>query len=504
MGKNVFMEKDKGKKRGKSSTLLTGSSLVLMQLMASSSPQQNVSAGFWDWLNPFNWNWAWIATLFPSLFGKSEQDAVSLSSADDSQKADNSQKNEGKMNKYIEGARKKLEKFYSKLSVTCENLVKFNKEILISDKNPRTTVSFWAEIEFDQEKNVYCFSSNLKKEKDEFEKGEDFIKCVKKYTKNMENVEKIIEQMKRISKTGRYSLEQGNYEVRLTLHNEEQHFCYEKNKELSKMVLNLGDMSIKLYQGSSIANSKDNYETCDLESLPGKVDFLLNSIEDDNKRCIETAKNCVDEVFGEANWKQDEEEKKWERSIEIEGINLPVSVETGSYYGSELYVRGKRLLGFSSNSEDSKTLYIEKIKEFKALFEGYAKKFMSFEDKGHFKPYFDHKNGRLGLVSNKPGYGVKVPGKMLCAEKDKLISKIEFDVLERKVYFWTDGKNTGDYDSMFMYEHFGQKNLGSEEEYPYDQKFTEFLDFLNSKELEEFKPQKEVEKDYSSGEESNE
>ena len=57
MGENVFMEKDKGKKRGKSSALLMGSSLVLMQLMASSVPQQNVSAGFWEYLkylNPFN------------------------------------------------------------------------------------------------------------------------------------------------------------------------------------------------------------------------------------------------------------------------------------------------------------------------------------------------------------------------------------------------------------------------------------------------------------------
>lgn len=93
---------------------------------------------------------------------------------------------------------------------------------------------------------------------------------------------------------------------------------------------------------------------------------------------------------------------------------------------------------------------------------------------------------------------------MLGKEEDKLISKIEFDVFERKVYFWTNGKTAEKYDFMTVYEHFGQEDLGSEKEYPFDQKFTEFLDFLNSKELEEFKPQKEVEDSYSSGEESNE
>gem|GEM_PF-3793514 len=500
MGKNVFMEKDKGKKRGKSSTLLTGSSLVLMQMMASGLPSQNVSADFWEYLkylkylNPFNWNWAWFATLFASCYGSSARSERGLNCAD------NSQKNEGKMNKYIEEARKELEKFYSETICVNENSFNFSKKTQISNGTGCIPMPFWADINLDQEENVYYFSSNLSREEYEFKKGEDFIKFVKKHTKNMEKVEKIIEQMKRISKTGRYSLKQGDFEVSLTLCNKVPDFYYEENKTLEKMELNLEDMSITLYQKGSTSDG----EKCSLESLREKVNFLLNSIEDYNKKCIETAKNCVDKVFGEANWKQNKEEKKWERSIEIEGINLPVSVETSSYYGSELCVLGKRLLGFSCNSEDSKASYIKEIKEFKDFFEKYTKKFMSFGSKNNFKPSFDVGRGRLVLVSSKPDYGVKVSGDMLGGGEDKLISKIEFDVLERKIYFWTNGKIDGKFDFMSLYRRFGQKYLDSEEERSSEEKFDEFLDFLNSKELEEFKPQKEVEDGYSSGEEINE
>ena len=312
------------------------------------------------------------------MFGKSEQDKVSLSSADNSQGSEEEASNYIR-NDYIEKAEKILGEFYSDCR-GCEGAdgftFSFEKRIRKSGNEYGDSFVFSGLIKFNEIGKRYCFKRNNKEVF--FENGDNFIKAVEEHVKNMKQAENVISQMGRLVETRRCMRKQvggmNESKVFLELCNKDHSFYYEEDKALEKIELNLENVNITLFPKGSSGNG----EVCSVEELSKKIDTLLSSIEDYEKRCIGISKNYVEEIFGEIVWQLDKGSKEWKGSIKVEGIDLPVSVRAGFRSGSEVCICGKEIASFSLDQNSFK----DEIKKFKAFFEEYAKKFMSFKGRG--------------------------------------------------------------------------------------------------------------------------